>query len=611
MASELAVLPRSNAVNLRLQAAKPVFGRHSIDPDKIAVALNNGKKEEVLPVLRHLTSAGKATIESLQAVECIGRVLRHRDPDVAAAAADALAVAEATGQRFEEALLQLLQREEVCVLAALAALGKMGPTIQPTRKALVVRQVAQCLSGNVPVRTRALRALAELKATRQALKIHDLLQAEKVPEVMGAAVEVLAQLSAMTLEAESCFPEEFREQKLGEMLGEPRLTYSALKAIAFLGPKAPASLLPRVTAKLAEADLSTRYAAAVALGAMAELVAASKETIDQLMAMLKSSDVSARAAACCAVAEMGSEAKLSRELVATLASDMEEAPKPQIASAGKRVPPQMVMPRCAAITALGAMGDREGAKVVAQGLLDKNWQVRLAAAEAMARLGEAANGYASGLIGLLRDEFHIVRAAACRAIGALRMPEALPGLAQAFEDPSAPVRCSALTAATELVRGAEEYCHEVFKAVTDREPEVRAAAVRCLARHEVLGENYVGVVAQQLLDGSPEVRAAAVAGLGQMGAAGRGFQDEVSFMMNDPSDMVRQAAAGALEQLGLRDSLAPIKPLAPRNTVGLRAALAPPDNKDPVEGLGQYYKNIMMKKSELIKCGKWIDDEIF
>eukprot|EP00913_Durusdinium_trenchii_P034685 g32447.t1 len=412
-----------------------------------------------------------------------------------------------------------------------------------------------------------------------ALKIHDLLQAEKVPEVMGAAVEVLAQLSAMTLEAESCFPEEFREQKLGEMLGEPRLTYSALKAIAFLGPKAPASLLPRVTAKLAEADLSTRYAAAVALGAMAELVAASKETIDQLMAMLKSSDVSARA--------------------------------PQIASAGKRVPPQMVMPRCAAITALGAMGDREGAKVVAQGLLDKNWQVRLAAAEAMARLGEAANGYASGLIGLLRDEFHIVRAAACRAIGALRMPEALPGLAQAFEDPSAPVRCSALTAATELVRGAEEYCHEVFKAVTDREPEVRAAAVRCLARHEVLGENYVGVVAQQLLDGSPEVRAAAVAGLGQMGAAGRGFQDEVSFMMNDPSDMVRQAAAGALEQLGLRDSLAPIKPLAPRNTVGLRAALAPPDNKDPVEGLGQYYKNIMMKKSELIKCGKWIDDEIF
>eukprot|EP00913_Durusdinium_trenchii_P025976 g24373.t1 len=77
MASELAVLPRSNAVNLRLQAAKPVFGRHSIDPDKIAVALNNGKKAGVLPVLRHLTSAGKATIELWSALdECSGTVTR-------------------------------------------------------------------------------------------------------------------------------------------------------------------------------------------------------------------------------------------------------------------------------------------------------------------------------------------------------------------------------------------------------------------------------------------------------------------------------------------------------------------------------------------------------
>ena len=39
--------------------------------------------------------------------------------------------------------------------------------------------------------------------------------------------------------------------------------------------------------------------------------------------------------------------------------------------------------------------------------------------------------------------FHLcrqVRCAACRALGALRVPEALPGLAQAFEDACAPVR---------------------------------------------------------------------------------------------------------------------------------------------------------------------------
>lgn len=588
-------------MNLRLQASKPVFSKHSIDPDKIAVALNNGKKEEVVPVLRHLCSAGKATIESLQVVECIGRLLRHRDSSVAALAARAMAVAQVSGQRYEEALLQLLQMDENCVLAALDALGKMGSNIQPTRKALVVRQVAQCLSGrSVPVRCAALRTLAELKATRQALQLHDLLQTEQVPEVVGALVEVLAQLSALTREAESCFPEDFREQKLGEMLATPRLAYSALKAMAFLGPKAPAKLLPKVTERLADADVSTRYAAALALGGMAETVAASKETIDQLVAMLKSSDVGQRAA------------KLSAELVATLVSDMEEAPKPQLSSAGQRVPAEMAMPRCAAILALGAMGARGSAKAVAQGLLDGHWQVRLAAAEAMAKLGEAASEYLPALIGALRDDFYLVRAAACGALGALRMPEALPGLAQAFEDPSAPVRCAALTAAADLVRGAEEYCHEVFKAITDQEAEVRAAAVWCLARHESLAECYVGVVATQLMDPSPEVRAAAVSGLGVMGVAARGFQDEVSFMMNDPSDMVRQAAAGALEQLGLREPLAPIKPLAARSPAVIKAVLQPPpDNKDPVEGLGQYYKSVMMKKSELVKCGKWIDDDIF
>lgn len=57
-------LQRGNAVNLRLQASKPVFSKHSIDPDKIAVALNNGKKEEVVPVLlsgegHHRVSAGR------------------------------------------------------------------------------------------------------------------------------------------------------------------------------------------------------------------------------------------------------------------------------------------------------------------------------------------------------------------------------------------------------------------------------------------------------------------------------------------------------------------------------------------------------------------------
>eukprot|EP00439_Symbiodinium_sp_Y106_P017157 s2321_g2.t1 len=115
------------------------------------------------------------------------------------------------------------------------------------------------------------------------------------------------------------------------------------------------------------------------------------------------------------------------------------------------------------------------------------------------------------------------------------------------------------------------------------------------------------------------LRAAAAAGLGELGDAGRGYEKEVQAMINDPSEAVRQAAGYALANLGLRSPLAPIKPLASRGAGAIRAAMAPlPDNKergvwgeDPVEGLGEYYKSIMQKKSELVKSGKWIDDDIF
>eukprot|EP00438_Fugacium_kawagutii_P016547 Skav227308 [mRNA] locus=scaffold2645:345534:349033:- [translate_table: standard] len=133
------------------------------------------------------------------------------------------------------------------------------------------------------------------------------------PEVVCVLVEVLAQLSALTREAESCFPEDFREQKLREMLGTPRLAYSALRALRFLGPKAPVALLPEVTKRLADGDANLRTGAA-ALREPARAIARAILTdersqrgsrvlgyqaahdIDQLVAMLKSSDVGQRAA---------------------------------------------------------------------------------------------------------------------------------------------------------------------------------------------------------------------------------------------------------------------------------------------------------------------------
>ncbi|CAK9083214.1 unnamed protein product [Durusdinium trenchii] len=155
------------------------FGRHGFDHDKIAAVLSSGKKEEVLPVLRALISAGKATIGSLQVVDRIGRLLRDRDPDVASTAAELLIAADAAG-RYEEALILMLQRrEDACVMAALSAFSKLGSKISPSRKDLVVHHIATCLSGSRQVHCRALRTLGELRATRQALDIQNRLENQK------------------------------------------------------------------------------------------------------------------------------------------------------------------------------------------------------------------------------------------------------------------------------------------------------------------------------------------------------------------------------------------------------------------------------------------------
>jgi len=278
-------------------------------------------------------------------------------------------------------------------------------------------------------------------------------------------------------------------------------------------------------------------------------------------------------------------------------------------SAGKRVPPQMRLPRCAALMALGRMGAADHVDTVSQGLMDRSWQVRVAAADSLAMLGEDARAHSSTLAGCLLDDAYPVRIAVCRAIGAVKAPEALPGLAQAFEDSSHLVRSAALDAAAELVFEAEEYCHEIFKLTQDKSDQVRASAVKALSRHPEMGAHYASVVAASLTDISPDVRAAGLIGLSHLGAAGRSYMDEVAACTEDPSEKVRQAAIRAQEKLGFRQPTM-LKPLAAfENPSAAKAAMAGPRGiKDPVEGLGQYYKSIMLKKSQLEKSGRWVEN---
>lgn len=615
----VAIVPSGNKVDLRLQPTRPIVGKSGIDHDRVSAMLGSGRADEVLPVLQHLSAAGKDTIEALQVTEAVGRLLKNRNPDVAAAAAGVMAQigAERMGQRHCDALLELMQRpSDSCVMAALSAIGKVGQNLQPAQKVEVIKQVTDCFagrsSGSVPVRVAAIRALAELKATRQALLLCDVMEQDKVPEVKGAALEALAKLSVLTYEAESCFPPEMRGKVLGEMLANPRTQYSALMAMYHLGEKAPEPLLPVVVGLLTDQDISIRGAAAVAVGGMSEIVAKSKDAMAKLQSAIKSTDPAGRAAAISALGAMGPAAASQADLIAELVTDVETvSTQQQITSAGKRAPAHLRLPRAAALMALGRMRVGKHADAVAQGLLDKDWQVRMAAAEALGMLGEAAQGHVSSLMGLVCDDAYQVRAVVCKALGELKSCEAMPGLAQAFEDPAQIVRASALEAAAKVCHGSESYCHEIFKLFNDPIGKVRAAAVRALSRHTEIGPNYAGVVAGMMTDMDPDVRAAAAGGLPFLGAAGQSFAEEVNACLDDPSASVRQAAAEALEQMGFRHTPAPVNPLMARNAGATKAGYSPlQDMKDPVEGLGQYYKSIMMKKSELEKSGRWIGDGV-
>ncbi|CAE8696534.1 unnamed protein product [Polarella glacialis] len=589
--------PHSGTVRLGLQATRPVLGKCNVQRDAVMSALSSGRKELVLPVLLQLREAGQSTLDTLKLCDSIGRLLRHEDPEVSAAAALVLGCSGSVGLRHQEELVILLRHPQVtCRTAALSALGQLG--LSPQRKD-VCKQVVACLTDlDSTVRIAALRTLASLGATRQAEAVSVRLEKDQNSEVAGTALEVLGRLSVLSREAESFFPPELRAQKCAEMLGHPRTRYFALACLCQLGDKAPSLLAPAVVRCLADVELLIRQAAVAAIQVMAPAVAASSEALQLLQSSLQSASCAERAAAANSLAALGQLASAQASLVADLLQDFSEESS---GSNGRRAPRQMRIPRCAALTALGRMAAAQFVDRVAEGLCDRNWEVRMCAAEALGMLGQASRGHASTLIGALRDDAYLVRAQASEALGRLRSVEAMPALAQAFEDVSHTVRFFAVQAAGEVIEFAEEFGHDVFKLLEDPDSEVRAAAVSTLSRMPECGPSYAGVVATMLADAEPVVRCAAATALARLGAAGLSLSEEVSACLEDPSASVRQAAVDALEQMGLRQSLA-ARPFLGRSP--------PAGQKDPVEGLGLYYKSIMLKKSDLQLSGRWVGEGI-
>jgi len=219
--------------------------------------------------------------------------------------------------------------------------------------------------------------------------------------------------------------------------------------------------------------------------------------------------------------------------------------------------------RSAAAAAIGALGrrgllDGRAAPELVGAISDPAWQVRVAAARALADLAHALTAAASRGGGLppeelvalragLRDPEPAVRAAVAEALGAGGEAEDAETIAALAGDPTSPppVIVAALKALTELGAMAPEVARA---AASHPDPEVVKEAVRSAARIPGAdGERIIGKAAA-----SPrwDVRQAAARAMAERGDRGLGAE-AARLAAGEPDPLVARAFAEAARSLGV------------------------------------------------------------
>merc|ERR1712048_100438 len=110
----------------------------------------------------------------------------------------------------------------------------------------------------------------------------------------------------------------------------------------------------------------------------------------EISKLLTNTKPSAKCAACLALGGMGLDgARYADEIAALIKSDWEDASwlATAVGGGGSRPPAAMRKTKCAAIRALGMLGDESHATGIADCTADSDWEVRLAAVEALGHLG--------------------------------------------------------------------------------------------------------------------------------------------------------------------------------------------------------------------------------
>lgn len=187
---------------------------------------------------------------------------------------------------------------------------------------------------------------------------------------------------------------------------------------------------------------------------------------------------------------------------------------------------------------------------LARTLKDKDPGARRAAIDVLEGLGPAAAPAARALGAALSDKDTFVRWSAARVLGKIAPVEAehsVPALAKLLSDRDLDVKLAAVTALERYQPAARGVMTELIGATVNGDAELRMAAMRCIAS---LGgaEASLAIPAFRtaLGAGDPRVRAAAAESLGRLGSAAREAEPELRKALDDSNNQVQKAASDAI-----------------------------------------------------------------
>jgi HEAT repeat protein len=463
-------------------------------------------------------------------------LLSHPEPEVVAAACEALAGMGDEGLMYADTIAAKLAASNAMLRAAAAgALGYFGDGALKYETSLV-----HCMKDPEDnVKSAAICALGMIGAEGEAASIAECL-GTKSPVVVAAACQALGMLSSG----------EGHIATIATKLDESEVRYAAISAILNFGASAGTPYVDKIISVcLTDKDSATRQTAASTLGGIAD-----KGSVSKIKELLKSDTVGVRCSAALTLGYMGDAAKDLTDSLVELLDDKEEDESELYLSLGggnMRAPPASRRPKCAAIAALGMIGAESAAGKIADELGDESWEVRMCALDALASMGDAGRSASSKIATCLEDDIFVVRAKACECLGSLKAEDQMSGLVDLFDDKAPSVKVAALNALAEAPEVAMSYSNEVFKCMNDVQSQaVRAAAISCLGSMGETGNSYASIIATMLYDQDAGVRAAAVEALGKLGDYGAAYAEEVAYCLQDDDQDVRYYAAVSLGNMG-------------------------------------------------------------